>query len=120
MAAVGLVAISAGLTAGLVGAVVLAGAGGVWLAPRLRPGRRLPTGRHRLNHGNHAAALELVRRLRPQPSDPPQPWHADQRLLEGECLFAANDVALRERRFADALDHYRSAAALLGLDGAEA
>jgi tetratricopeptide (TPR) repeat protein len=120
MAPVGLLAVSGGLAAGLVLAIVLAGAGATWLVARLGPERRLQAVRRRLDRGDHRAALELVRRLRPKPAGPPQPWHGEQRFLEGECLYAASEAALRERHFADALDHYRAAASLLGLSEAEA
>ncbi|MCP6769271.1 hypothetical protein NL529_30930, partial [Klebsiella pneumoniae] len=48
------------------------------------------------------------------------PWHEQRQFLEGECLTTASDLALRERRFPDALAMYREAAAAFDLSEEEA
>ncbi|MFL6117738.1 MAG: hypothetical protein ACJ786_41265, partial [Catenulispora sp.] len=108
------------VTAGLVAAGAVAAAAG-WAVVRLRgPQYALRAARRALDRGDHAAALALVRRRRPAPNAPPKPWHAEQWQLESECLYAAAEAALRDRRFTEALDHYRAVAALVGMAEAEA
>src|SRR5436190_889693 len=113
----------AGVLAALAGLfAVLAGGAAGWYV-MLRRGRSnhdLRDARALLDEGNWRAALDLVQRLRPAESAPPEPWHEQQVRLEGECLYAAAEAALRAGRFADALTQYRSAAGLIGLSEAEA
>jgi tetratricopeptide (TPR) repeat protein len=102
--------------AGLIILAALAAAGWLTLVRRrTRPERELAAARQRLDRGDWSGALELLRALRPDNAVPPAPWHDQLRLLEGECLVAASESALGERRFVDASDRYREAAAVLGL-----
>jgi Flp pilus assembly protein TadD len=118
--AASLVADTAMVTAGLVAAGALAAAG-AWVVLRLRgPNRTLRTARQALARRDFLTALSLVRRVKPPADAPDRPWHAEQRQLEAECLYAAAEAALHDRRFADAIEHYRAVAALVGLDEAEA
>ncbi|HEY1376015.1 MAG TPA: tetratricopeptide repeat protein, partial [Gemmataceae bacterium] len=108
------------VTAGLVAAGAIAAAAG-WAVVYVRgPGYALRAARRALDRGDYAAALALVRRHRPAPNAPSKPWHAEQWQLESECLYAAAEAALRDRRFAEALEHYRAVAALVGLSEADA
>lgn len=114
----------AGLLAALAGlfAALALGAAGWFLVSRrrLRPARALIAARDRLDRGDWSAALQLAQRLRPLESAPPEPWHEEQVRLEGECLYASSEQALRAGRFTEALAQYRSAASLIGLSEAEA
>jgi tetratricopeptide (TPR) repeat protein len=108
-------------TAGLIALAALAAIGYLTLfRTRARPERALAAARQRLERGDWSGALDALRRLRTADSAPPAPWHDERRLLEADCLVAASDAALRERRFADALARYREAAAALGLSEEEA
>src|SRR5262245_19616510 len=107
--------------AGLIALAALAAIGYMTLfRTRARPERALAAARQRLERGDWSGALDALRRLRPTHSAAPAPWHEERRLLEADCLVAASDAALRERRFADALARYREAAAALGLTDDEA
>lgn len=117
--AAGLLA-SAAVAAGVVAAAALAVVGG-WALFRFRgPDLGLRAARRALERGDHQAALALARRARPPAGAARRSWHDEQRQLEAEALYAAAEVALRERRFADALAFYEVVAGLLGLDKAEA
>src|SRR5437879_5016034 len=81
-------------------AVLAAGAAGWYvLARRGRSNHDLKAVRTLLDQGNWRAALLLARRLRPAPAAPPEPWHEEQVRLEGECLYAASEAALRGGQF---------------------
>src|SRR5687768_280194 len=113
----------AGVLAALAGLfAVLAGAAAGWyvLVRRARSNLELRAVRALLVEGNWRAALALVQRQRPAESAPPQGWHEQQVRLEGECLYAAAEAALRAGQFTPALAQYRAAAALIGLSEAEA
>jgi len=108
------------LTAGLVAAAMVAAVVG-WVVVRLRKGESaLRQIRRAIERGDHRTALALLSRIRPPASAPARPWHAEQRDLEAECLYAAADIALRDRQFAEALEHYKAVAALVGMDEADA
>src|SRR5947209_20348906 len=99
----GLLADATILTTALIAAAALA-AGGGWLAFRLRgPERALRAARRALQRNDLDAALAVLGRIRPQAGSAAKPWHAEQRQLETECLYAAAEAALRDRRFDDAL-----------------
>src|SRR5262245_40078479 len=113
----------AGVLAALAGLfAVLAGASAGWyvMVRRARSNLALRDVRALLDQGDWRAALELVRRQRPAESAAPEPWHEEQVRLEGECLHAAAEAALRAGRFAPALEQYRAAAGLIGLSESEA
>jgi len=113
----------AGVLAALAGLfAILAGASAGWyvMVRRGRFNQDLLEVRTLLDRGDWRAALELVLRQRPAESAPPEPWHEQQVRLEGECLYAAAEAALRAGRFAPALEQYRAAAALIGLSDTEA
>src|SRR5262245_60251741 len=107
--AVGLLVIA--LVAAVAGILFIVRRGGT-------PERALADARARLDRGDWAGALDAARRVTPGAS--PQPWHDTRRLLEGECLVAASEAALRARQFPEALDYYKAAAGRLDLDDAEA
>jgi tetratricopeptide (TPR) repeat protein len=113
----------AGVFAALAGLfAVLAGASAGWYV-MLRRGRSNPDLREvrtLLDQGDWRAALDLVQRQRPAESAPPEAWHEEQVRLEGECLYAAAEAALRAGRFGPALQQYRAAAGLIGLSESEA
>src|SRR5262245_39607516 len=116
--AAGLLA-SAAVAAGVVAAAALAVVGS-WAAYRFRgPGHGLRTARRALDRGDHQAALAIARRYRPAATAAPRAWHAEQQQLETEALYATGDVALRDRRYADALALYQGVATLVGLDSDE-
>jgi tetratricopeptide (TPR) repeat protein len=116
---VGLVG-NATVTAGLV-AVAAVAAIGAWVAVWLRKSdNTLRLARRAIERGDQRTALALLGRIRPAASATSRPWHAEQRHLEGECLYAAAEIALRDRQFADALEHYKAVAGLLGMAEAEA
>ena len=118
--AAGLLADATILTAGAVAATAAAAAAG-WAVVRFRGARpTLRAARRALEHEDLPAALIALARIRPQPNAPVRPWHAEQRQLEIECLHAAAEAALRDRRFADALEHHRAVAHLVGLNESEA
>jgi tetratricopeptide (TPR) repeat protein len=113
----------AGVLAALSGlfAVLAAGAAGWYvIVRRARSNQDLRIVRTLLDEGNWREALQLVQCQRPAESAAPEAWHEEQVRLEGECLYAAAEAALRAGRFAPALEQYRSAAALIGLSEAEA
>jgi Flp pilus assembly protein TadD len=117
----GLLADATILTTTLIAAAVLLAAGGGWLVLRLRgPDRILRAARRALERNELDAALVLLGRIRPQPDVPVKPWHAEQKLLETECLYAAAEAALRDRRFKDALQYYNVVAGLVGMDQEDA
>jgi tetratricopeptide (TPR) repeat protein len=117
--AAGLLADATTLTAALIAAAVLAAGG--WAALRLRgPEGALRSARRALRRNDLDAALVTLGRIRPQPGAPPKPWHPEQNLLETECLYAAAEASLRDRRFADALAYYKVVAGLVGMDQADA
>src|SRR5262245_12319244 len=107
--------------AGLIALAALAAIG--WLTlfrTRARPERALAAARQRLARGDWSGALDVLRRLQPTQPATPAPWHEERRLLESDCLVAASDAALHDRRFPDALARYREAASALGLTYDEA
>lgn len=118
--AFGILADATTLTAGFVAVTAVAG-GAAWFALRLRtPDRTLRAARRAIDRGDLDTALALLNKIRPVPAGPPKPWHAEQKHLEAECLYAAAETALRDRRFADALDHYKAVAVLVGMEESEA
>lgn len=113
----------AGVFAALAGLfAVLAGCAAGWyvLLRRGRSHQDLKAVRAFLDEGNWRAALELAQQQRPAESAPPEPWHEEQVRLEGECLYAAAEAALRAGKFAPALEQYRAAAGMIGLSESEA
>jgi tetratricopeptide (TPR) repeat protein len=113
--ALGLLADTTTLTVVLVAAAAVAAVGG-WVALRLRaPERTLQAGRRALERRDLTTALRLLERIRPAPgahSSRSAKWHAEQRQLEAECRYAAAEAAVRDHRFAEALEHYKVVAAL--------
>lgn len=104
---------TAQITIGLLGAAALAAAGWFVRARLLqRPERRLAAARNALDRGDWSAALNEVRRLSPAAGAKQATWHDSRRLLEGECLEAAGEVALRENNFEEALARFHEAAPL--------
>jgi tetratricopeptide (TPR) repeat protein len=118
--AAGLLADATTLTAAAIAAAaVLAGIG--WLALRFRgPDRAIRIARRALERNDIDGALVVLGRIRPNPGSPAKSWHAEQKLLETECLYAAAEAALRDRRFADALEYYKVVAGLVGIEQADA
>jgi tetratricopeptide (TPR) repeat protein len=111
---------AATLTAGFIAAATVVAVGG-WTALRLRgPERTLRAARRALERGDQATALALLGRIRPAAGAATKSWHAEQRLLEAEALYAAAETALEGRRFEEALENYRSVSRLVGLDEADA
>jgi tetratricopeptide (TPR) repeat protein len=113
----------AGVLAALAGLfAVLSGVAAGWyvLVRRAKSNEDLQEVRALLDEGNWRAALDLVQRQRPAESAAPEAWHEEQVRLEGECLYAAAEAALRAGKFAPALEQYRAAAGLIGLSEAEA
>src|SRR5205085_5649481 len=108
------------LTVSVVAAGAVVAAAG-WLALRSSvPERTLRAVRRALQRHDLDAALTLLASIRAPTNAPAKPWHAEQRRLETECLYATAEAALRDRRFADALDRYQAVAVLVGMDDAEA
>lgn len=87
---------------------------------RSRTERDLDVARQKLDAGQWSEALELTKKHRPDEAAPIEPWHEIRRLLEGDCLIAGSEAALRESRFSDAMALYRNAATVLGLSPDEA
>lgn len=108
------------IAVGLLLVALVAAVVGVLFARRMTatPERCLSDARSRLDRGDWAGALDAVRRTNLGAS--PETWQDQRRLLEAECLVAASEAALRERRFEEALGHYKAAAGRLDLDDAEA
>src|SRR5262245_52693351 len=106
--------------AGLFAVLAAAAAGWYVVLRRTRSNPDLGEVRTLLDTGDWRAALELVQCQRPPESAAPEPWHEEQVRLEGECLYAAAEAALRSGRFGPALEQYRAAAGLIGLSDSEA
>jgi tetratricopeptide (TPR) repeat protein len=81
------------------------------------PGPRRARGYHRakqsLAGGNWEEALQVVRGLG---GNHPQVWQDRFRKLEGDCLQAGGQAALREGRYEEAHQQFQASAGLLGLD----
>lgn len=108
------------VTAGLLAAAAVT-ATATWLFVRKhRPKFGLRAAREALESGNHGAALEIAQRYRPIASASPQPWHEEQRHIETEALHASAESSLRNRRYAETLQTFRTIASLLRLDESDA
>src|SRR4051812_3512184 len=109
-----LLAVHPGLLIGLVAGVLLL-ALVLWLvlAPGPQRARAVTRARLLLEQGKWEEALPIARALQSQGSVPP-PWRERLRKLEAECLLAAGDQALLERRYEESLQLYRQAAPLIG------
>jgi tetratricopeptide (TPR) repeat protein len=93
---------------------------GLWLIYGRGPRRSRAYRRARrlLARGSRAEALEIAKELQSTGELPPV-WQEQVRTLTGDCHQFAADIALKELRFEEALEHGRQAATYLGLDAAE-
>src|SRR5436305_2606827 len=109
-----LVAVHPGLLIGFLAGVLLL-ALGLWLvlAPGPQRGRAVARARVLLAQGKWEEALQIARTLQSQSAVSPL-WQERLRKLEAECLLAAGDRALQERRYEESLRLYRQAAPLVG------
>src|SRR5262245_50708875 len=71
-----------------------------------------------LHEGAWQQALDLAETLQAVPGLS-QTWMGRLRNLAGECHHLAADLALKERRYEESLQHHLTAAPLLGLDEAD-
>lgn len=108
------------VTAGLLAAVAVTAAAAWFFVRRRSPRFGLRAARQALESGHHASALEIARRHRPNSGASPQSWHEEQRQIEIEALHASAESALRNRRYAEALQTFRTIAGLLQLDESDA
>jgi tetratricopeptide (TPR) repeat protein len=94
---------------------------GCWLifGPGPRRWRIFRRAQRLLEQGDWAAALRLVSTLQTSPRLSAN-WQGRLRSLAGECHQRAADFGLKEKRFEDALEHTLRAAAMQGLQEAEA
>src|SRR5947208_16901303 len=109
-----LLAVHAGVILAAVAGAVLVGLL-LWqlLGPGPRRARAARRAERLLAQGQWEEALRAVRGQQGQGALPAA-WQRRLRKLEGDCLLAAGDQALKERRYEDALGHYREAAPLVG------
>ncbi len=70
-----------------------------------------------LGQGQWGEALQTARTYQAQEGLSPA-WRERLHALEGRCLLAAGDQAVRDRRYEDGLQYYLQAAPLVGGDGA--
>src|SRR5437660_3217432 len=90
----------------------------VFRGPRER--RRIYSRAQKLLHeGEWESALMTIRALR-ETGKLSELWQGRLQSTEGECQLRAADLALKEQRYEEALDHFRSASDLLKSDPAEA
>lgn len=98
--------------------VVLCAAGlTVWLIVGKGPKRARALGRAEqlLAQGEWGPALKVIREVQAE-AELGAGWQDRIRGIEGHCLQTAGDFSLTEKRFDDALQYYRQAAILLGID----
>src|SRR5947208_12709197 len=109
-----LLAVHPGLLIGILAGVLLL-AFVLWqvLAPGPQRVRAAARARLLLGQGKWDEALQIARALQSQGSLSPS-WQERLHKLEAECLLAAGDRALQERRYEQSLQFYRQAAPLVG------
>jgi tetratricopeptide (TPR) repeat protein len=101
----------------IIAVVVLIGLGLIlWQAFAPGPRRRRAFGRAQklLDAGSWKEALALVEAQ--QPARLPEPWKGRLRGAAGECHQQAGEATLKEKRYEEALEHFLTAAPLLGQD----
>ncbi|MBI1917924.1 MAG: tetratricopeptide repeat protein [Planctomycetes bacterium] len=113
-----LLAVHPGLLIGLLAGVLLI-ALVLWLvlAPGPQRGRAVARARILLGQGKWEEPLQIARALQNQGSVSPS-WQERLRKLEADCLLAAGDQALQERRYEEGLQFYRQAGPLVGASAA--